>query len=224
MAVTITPTSNPAGVGSAASVTVYTSATLGAESVDRLIAILIGKEVATIVPSAVSLGGQTAELADGTTFGNMGAWIYLKSFPTGSNADVSITWTGTISAAANHIALYALTGAAAPPASGNDTSTDMDTTSPLTSGNVTVSTDGGMLALAVGATDTVAKTWAGITEGLDVDAGDFRFTTAITVTAATASRTCTGGTNGEDGVMAWVNFANSVIPNLNMPPYTPPGK
>jgi hypothetical protein len=82
----------------------------------------------------------------------------------------------------------------------------MDATDPLTTGSTTIPANGGMIAVAACATDTVAKAWANLTEDIDEDAGDFRFTTAFSTTSGTATRTCTGTTNGEDGSLAWVIF------------------
>lgn len=221
MAVAIAQTANPAGVADTANVTTYSGASIGTASQDRIVVVLIGKEVATVTVSSVTIGGVPAALANGTTFGSMGAWIYYRSYPDGTTADIAVTWSGAITAVQNHIAVYAVTDGAAPPTSGVNTSTDMDATAPLTTGSTTIATGGGMIAVAVGATDTVAKTWANLTETIDDDAGDFRFTVATSTTAGTAARTCTGGTNNEDGALAWVSFVDSELPNLVMPACRP---
>jgi hypothetical protein len=227
VAVDITQTANPAGVTAVSSVTTYSAASTGTAAPDRTIVVLIGKEVATVTASSATIndgsGVKSMTSIGGTTFGNMGAWIYRAFCPTGTSADIAITWSGAITNVQNHIAVYAITDAVTPPSfNGTNTSTDMDATAPLTTGSTTIATGGGMIAVAVGAADAVAKTWANLTEDIDADAGDFRFTTATSITAGTATRTCTGGTNGEDGVLVWAHFINSELPpSTVMPPYRP---
>lgn len=226
MAVVITRTANPAGANSASGITTYATQAIGAASADRVVAVCIGKEHATAVVSSVTIdfgGGDVAmRLANGTTFAAMGAHIYWLGVPTGTTATFKVTWSAAVLAAENNIAIYTVTDGAAPPlSSGSDTSTDMDATDPLTTGSITIPTNGGVLAVAAGATDGTAKTWANITEDLDIDAGGFRMTTAFRTTGGTVTGTCTGGTNGEDGALAWAIFAQASLPELNMAPLVP---
>lgn len=225
MAVAITQTANPAGVNHSANVTTYTAAAIGTASVDRIVVVAIGKEVATVVVNSVTIAGVAATLIAGNTFGSMGAWLYFAPVPTGTTGDVVVTWSGAITNIQNHIAVYAVTDGAGPPASGSNTSTDMDSTVPLTTGSTTIPTNGGMLAVAACAADGITKTWAQLTIDVNSDAGDFQFTTAVSTTAGTQTRTCTGSTNGEDGVLAWAIFSQTVLPPnslLAMPTMTPP--
>lgn len=227
MAVGITRTADPAGVAHSSNVTTYSTQSIGAASVDRVVALVVTKEVATVVLNSVTCnsgGGAVAmRLADGNTFGSMGAWLYWLNVPSGTTADFALTWSGAILAAENHIFVYAITDAAFPPKStGNNTSTDMDVTAPLTTGSITIPANGGFLAGASGATDAAAgnKTWANATEDRDVDAGGFQATSAIRTTSGTVTVTCTGGTNGEDGVMAWfiLEQATMTADLVNQPP------
>ncbi len=221
MAVAITRTADPVGVTADGSNNAnYSAASIGTASDDRVVWLLIGKEVATLTPGAVTIDGSAMALVNGNTFGSMGAWIYRRNWPTGTTANFVVPWGGAITNVQNHVAVYITTDAKAPEKSnGNNTSTDMDATAPLTTGSVTIPTGGGMLAVAVGATDAVGKTWANITEDLDEDAGNFQFGTASTLTPGTVTVTCTGGTNLEDGAMAWAIFEQSSSPlNLSMPP------
>lgn len=230
MAVAISRTADPAGIAHTANVTTYAGAAIGTASADRVVLVLVGKEVATTVLSSMTCdsgGGAVAmRLASGNTFGSMGAWIYWLGVPTGTTASFALTWSGAILAAENHIAVYITTDAAFPPqVSGNNTSTDMDVTAPLTTGSISIPTNGGFLAIAAGGTDAVAKTWANATEDLDEDAGGFQYTTASRVTALTTTAvTCTGGTNGEDGVLAYVILeqAKMLTDILVMPPLARP--
>lgn len=207
MAVSITRTADPAGVNSAANVATYSAAAIGVAAADRVVAVVVTKEVATVVPLGVTIGGVQAAAVPGTTFASMGAWIFHTLIPAGTTADILVTWSGAVLAAENHISVYRVIGADTGIASsGTHTSTDMDVTVPLTLA-IVVPTDGGALAVACGSTaSTAAKAWANITEDLEVSTGNYCHTTAIRTTAGSVSITCTGGANGEDGALACVVF------------------
>jgi hypothetical protein len=236
VAVAITQTANPVSVASASSITTYSTLSVGSAAPGRLVVVCIGKEVTTVTVSSATItdnvGTRSMVSIAGTTFGNMGAWMYRAPVSwTATTVDIAITWSGAVTAPQNHITVYVITDAQAPQTSGStNTSTDMDATAPLTTGSTTIATNGGMLACASCANDTVAKTWANLTEDLDEDfdggagagSGTFRWTTATSITPGTATRTCTGTTNGEDGVLVWAIFAASADPfGLNMPPPLP---
>jgi hypothetical protein len=222
MAVSITQTANPAGVAASSNIATYSSVSIGAEAADRIIAVLVGTELASSTPSACTIdygSGDTAmNAAVGGNFGAMYTQIFYLLVPTGTTATIKVTYSSTNPAnTANHIAVYRVIGATPTlSASGSDGSTDMDATDPLTTGSTTIPTDGAFLAVAVGATDTAGKTWSNATEDLDIDAGAFRFTTAMHTTAGTATRTCTGSTNGEDGALSYVIFAPNVSPTVSL--------
>lgn len=212
MAVAITRTADPAGAASSGGVTTYSNLALTGSGTGRVVFVTVGAEVASDPQSATINFGDGAVAMSSTTlasFGSMRARIfYAVAHATAPTATVAITWSAAVTGVQNHISVYVASDASGTlNTSGTNTSTDMDSTAPLTTGSSTIPASGGMLAVAVGATDTVAKTWANLTEDLDADAGDFRYTTASSTTAGTATRTCTGGTNGEDGAMAWVIIA-----------------
>lgn len=233
MAVAITNTANPAGVSHTANVTTYSGVSTGAAVPGRITVVAIGKEVATVAPTGVTLndgsGATAMTLIAGNTFGNMGAWLYYlpMEWRTPTTADIAVTWSGAITNTQNHIAVYTVTDAIFPAtSSGTDTSTDMDATDPLTTGSTTIPAGGGMLALASTATNTTTKTWTNLTIDLNTDTSAFKFTTGTSTTAGTATRTCQGSTNGEDGVLAWVTFSPSAIAGLPpvQPTMRPPGQ
>jgi len=221
VAVGITQTANPAGVGTSGNVATYSGVSVGTASADRVIAVLIGIEEAVTI-SGVTIGGVAMQLASQSYFTEMGAGIFWAPFPTGTTADVAVTLSGPADSSQNHIAVYALTDAAFPPQTvGSDSSSDMDTTDPLTTGSVTIPTNGGFIAIAAGARAPDAKTWANATGDIDASVGEHRFTTATRTTAGTVTITCTGGFNGEDGVLAFMIVSSQQMPTVVMSPLMP---
>lgn len=223
-------TAGPTGVASDGSNnSTYTGLSTGAAAKGKLVVLFIGKEVATVVLNSITIddgsgsGVRSMTLIGGTTFGNVGAWMYRASVDDASStATFVLNWSGAVSATNSQIAVYALSDAAAPQSySGTNTSTDMDATVPLTTGSTVIATGGGMLAGAMCADGSVGKTWANLTEDIDVNTTGSRFTTALSITAGTATRTCTGTTNGEDGVLVYAHFTDSSEPELNMMRYRP---
>ncbi len=220
----ITQTANPAGVSASSNIASYSGVSIGTAASNRIIVVLVATELAASTPSGCTIdygGGDTAMTAG--TGGNLGA-VYAKTYrllvPTGTTATIKVTYSATNpTSVQNHIAVYSVLDANYTSA-GGDGSTDMDATDPLTTGAITIATGGVFVAVAAGAADTAAKTWANATEDLDVDAGGFRFTTATRATALTATAvTCTGGTNGEDGALSYLIFADNTSPTvaLNTP-------
>lgn len=216
MAVSITQTANPAGVAASSNVATYSSQSIGTEADDRIILVCVGTELTGSTPSSCTIdfgSGDTAMTS--ATLGTLGALrtqIFRLHVPTGTTATIKVTYSSTNpNTAQNHIAIYSVTGANVVSV-GADTSADMDASDPLTTGSTTIPTGGGMLALVASLVDTDAKTWSNLTEDIDEDAGNFRFSTATSTTAGTATRTCTGGTNGEDGVMSWIIFSDNTLP------------
>lgn len=219
----ITQTANPAGVSASSNVATYTGASIGAAAPDRIIAVVVGSELAStpIASCTIDYGSGDTAMNAGTQ-GNQGA-VYARTFylavPTGTTATIKVTFTtNSPTSTQNHIAVYRILDAVYS-STGADQSTDMDATDPLTTGSTTIGTGGVMLAVAAGATDTAGKTWANLGEDIDADAGALRFTTAFSTTAGTATRTCTGTTNGEDGALSWLIFADNSSPTtaLNSP-------
>ncbi|HRN86081.1 MAG TPA: hypothetical protein PK863_02015 [Candidatus Dojkabacteria bacterium] len=219
MAVVITQTANPAGVNTSSNVATYSSVAIGAAAANRIVVVLVGSELASASINSVTLGGNAMSAGTQGNFGAVYARAFYLAYPTGTTADIVVTYGAGATSTQNHIAVYSVTGGVYS-ATGADQSSDMDTTDRLTTGAITIASGGGFIAIAAGATDTAAKTWANATEDLDVDAGGFRFTTATRTTALTATAvTCTGGTNGEDGALSYLLFTANVSPTvaLNSP-------
>jgi len=217
MAVAISQTANPAGVAASSNVATYSGVSIGAAAEDRIIVVHVTSELATSGPSSVTIdygdGRGALAMTPGSAgnFGNIFTRSYRRVVPTGTTADIVVTYNANPGSTENHISVYRVVGANPVPTAGGNSSTDMDATAPLTTGSITIATNGGFLAVAAGATDTVAKTWADATEDIDDDVGVFRHTTATRTTSGTVTITCTGGTNGEDGGMSWLIFTPGTL-------------
>lgn len=221
MAVAISQTANPAGVSASSNVATYNDVSIGTVAADRTVVVAVGTELASSTPSACTIdygkGAIAMTAATGGNFGAVYSQLFYLAVPTGASAVIKVTYSSTNpSNVENHIAVYKVTGAKVS-SSGSDGSTDMDATDPLTTGSITIPTDGGFIAIAAGATDTTGKTWANATEDIDADVGGFRFTTATRITALTTTAvTCTGGTNGEDGALSYIIFASNSSPTVSL--------
>lgn len=214
MAVLITQTANPSGVSSSSNVATYSGVSIGAAATNRIVVVLVASELASASINSVTLGGSSMTAGTEGNFGAVYARAFYLLYPTGTTADIVVTYGANASNTQNHIAVYSVTGAAYS-ATGADQSSDMDATDRLTTGAITIASGGGFIAIAAGATDGTAKTWAEATEDLDVDAGGFRFTTATRTTALTTTAvTCTGGTNGEDGALSYLLFTANTSPTV----------
>lgn len=222
MSVSFTQTANPAGVNSSGNVATYTNVAIGDAHPDRIVVVCVGTELASASINSCTLGGSAMNAGTQGNQGDEYARTFYRAYPTGTTATIEVTFGANASSTQNHIAVYNVSDGAYS-ATGADQSTDMDATDPLTTGSTTIASDGGMIAVAAGAADGTAKTWANITEDIDADAGAFRFTTATSTTAGTATRTCTGGTNGEDGALSYLIFTNltpssSISPSSSVSP------
>jgi hypothetical protein len=157
------------------------------------------------------------------TQANQGA-VYARVFyakaPTGTTADFVVTFGANPSDTQNHVSVYRVVGARFTLTAGGNNSTDMDATTPLTTGSITIPSNGGFIAVAAGANNNDAKTWANATEDLDANVTGFRHTTATRTTSGTVTITCTGGINGEDGAMSWVILTPGTFINPLSSSYT----
>ncbi len=215
MATVITQTANPAGVSASATVATYTGVSIGTAAPNRIIVVVVGTELAAANPSAATIDGNAMTAGTGGDQGAVQTNLFYLAYPTGTTADIAVTFSAVSpTSTQNHIAVYSVVGGTYS-SKGGTQSTDMDSTVPLTTGSITIPTGGGFIAIAAKAADTVRAAWANATEDLDVDAGGFGFTTATRTTALTTTAvTCTGTTNGEDGAMSWLIFADNTSPTV----------
>lgn len=225
MAVAISRTADPVGVSASSNIATYSGASIGVAVENRIVVLVVTSELASASPNGATIDYGTGAIAmtaiTGTgNFGAVYARIFYASAPTGTTADFAVTFGANPTSTQNHVSVYRVVGAKlAPASSGVNGSTDMDATAPLTTGAVTIATNGGFIAVAAGGTDTVAKTWANATADLDIDAGAFRHTTATRTTAGTVTITCTGATDGEDGALAYIIFTPGTFVQANAGSY-----
>lgn len=220
MATVITQVANPAGVSASATVATYTGVSIGTAAPNRTIVVVVGTELAAANPSAATIDGNAMTAGTGGDQGAVQTNLFYLPYPTGTTADIAVTFSAVSpTSTQNHIAVYSVVGGTYS-SKGGAQSTDMDSTAPLTTGSITIPTDGGFIAVAAKATDTVRAAWANASEDIDADVGAFGFTTATRTTALTTTAvTCTGTTNGEDGAISWIIFGANTSPTtaLNSP-------
>jgi hypothetical protein len=141
--------------------------------------------------------------------------VYANTFyllvPTGTTAEFKVTFGATSpTATQNHVAIYRVVGSTVSNIVASGTSdTDAD---PISTTAVTVQARGGMLAICAAAGDTTARTWTGLNEDIDDDAGAFRFTTGFINSSAGGSITATvSGANAEDASLSYLVFTSASV-------------
>lgn len=213
MAVTITQTADPAGATVSSDVATYNTTAIGTAAADRVVVVIVHVERAARATVTIDSGGGAVAMTERTSLAQAsltGCYIFTRSVPTGTTANIVVTFTGgsSVTNDRHRINVYSVTGSDGSTFTvAEDTSLDMDSTDPLSSGSVTIPSNGALLAAACGGTDTDAKTWANATEDLDGDAGLLRYTTATRTTSGSVTVTCTGTSNGEDGHLAVIIFS-----------------
>jgi hypothetical protein len=218
MAVAISQTANPVSAGTGTTVS-YATQSIGAEAADRVVVLCVTTELTAgaISSATIDFGGGAVAMSSSTNgaVGAVGARVFWLLAPTGTTATFAITFAASQTANTQHITVYAATGAnATASSSGGLGDTDAD---PISSGAITIPTDGGCIAVAAMATAGV-RTWGGITEDVDAGAGavaQYQHTTAFSTTAGTPTITVSGA-NGEDGALAWVVIGppQSAVPGM----------
>lgn len=217
MPVAITQTANPAGAGTGTTITY--NASIGAAVPGRVTAVGVGTELtAGAISSATIDYGAGAIAMNASTNGvqgAVGARMFWLPTPDGTTADIAITFGASQGDTTQHIAVYSVTDAQGVALSSSGVGdTDAD---PISSGAITIPTGGGCIAICAMAAEAL-RTWTGITEDIDADAGTFQFTTGISTTGGTPTITVSG-VNAEDGALAWVIFSPQLIPEVNRQPY-----
>lgn len=220
MAVAITQTANPASAGTGTVIT-YSGLSIGTAAPDRVVALAVGTELTAGAISSATIdygaGALPMDASSNGIQGAVGARMFWLHAPSGTTATFAITFGASQTANTQKVAVYSVPDAT-PLSSGSVGDTDAD---PISSGALTIPTGGGCVAVCAMAAAGV-RTWAGITEDIDETSGAFQFTTGISTTGGTPTITVSGA-NNEDGALAWVIFADSVLPpGAIMPPYRAP--
>jgi hypothetical protein len=208
---------NPGGAiaGQAASgnVATYSSVDIGEAAADRIVAICVGTELTNSGPTACTIdfgGGDVAMVAGSLgTQGAVNARIFYLRVPTGTTATIKVTFGATNPTADEaRIGALRIVGADVRLVSeGQVADTDAD---PITTAAITVPTNGGKL-VSYAAAATTARTWTGVTEDLDVNATNFRFSTGFLNGSGSITTTVSGG-NNEDAALSYIVLMESPTP------------
>jgi hypothetical protein len=206
MAVAITRTADPASAGTGTTIT-YSGVSIGTADSTRVVVVGVTTELTSGVISSATIdygsGAVAMTASDNGVQGAVGARMFWLPVPTGTTADIAITFGASQSSTTHHITVYrAVDADGTASSSGGIGDTDAD---PISSGAITIPTDGGCIAVCAMATDTTARTWTGITEdaAVEADIGTYRHSAGTSTTAGTPTITVSGG-NNEDGALAWL--------------------
>jgi hypothetical protein len=208
--VVISQTADPAGAATVAQVATYSTQSIGSADANRIVVLLVTAENSLAeTPDSATIdygGGDTAMTAGAiASESDVHSRAFWLPVPTGTTATFKITYGGSpLSLNQNHASVYRVTGATYPTSSGADTTTNFNT-DPLSTGSITIPENGGFIAVACHTQDFVAMTWTNATEDLDLDAGNYRHSTAISTTAGEATISCTSGAT-TDAAMSWLIF------------------
>jgi hypothetical protein len=209
MAVAISRTANPAGAGTGTTIT-YSTQAIGAAANNRIVAVMVGVEVASASPNSATINYGTGALPmRGTTIGTTGSMftrIFYLDAPTGTTADIAITFGASVAATTHHISVYRITDGIAV-AQGGVGDTDAD---PISSTAFQIPNGGGAIGVCADADAATARTWTGLTEDLDETTTAFRYSTGTSTTAGSTTITVSGG-NNEDGALSWLAFMPSYV-------------
>lgn len=207
--VVIERTASTNSFSASASLATFTGVSIGPAAADRIVVVCVSAEESNATPLTCTIDYGTGDISMSSTslsqVGSVRSRISYLAVPTGITATIKVDVSDSLATSTLRIAVYTVT-AGAYLSGGTDTSLNMTSASPLTTGSVTIPEGGGFIASVTGASDTDAKTWANATEDLDLDGGTYRHTTATRTTAGTVTVTCTGTDIGEDGALAWVIF------------------
>lgn len=223
MAVAITQTaqlttSDSSGLSGSDFVVTYNNRSIGTAASDRVVILNATSENGgmTGLTAEIDIGGGFVSMnavAAAVSFGSLFIRQFYYEVPSGTTASFRITHIGSglSSDTSTGGSVYAVTGGAIQ-SSGSDSSTDMDSSDPLTTGSITIPSDGALLAAVAGAGNTAGRyTWSNASEDVDYDEGNYAHSVALRTTAGTVTVTCTGDTTGEDGVLSFIIFEATAV-------------
>jgi len=150
------------------------SRSIGAEAPERIVVGLVGWYGSFDEPlTSVTIGGVAATVIQESTGGGVQPWaaLFYLEVPTGTSATVALNFAGSVDS--GQLQLYAVYEADGLLDSGTAETGGDDISLALN-----VGAGGGVLAVFSSEQDSVAVTWSGISEVVDVDAGNIRYSSA----------------------------------------------
>jgi hypothetical protein len=206
----ITRTADPSGVSSSSNVATYSGVSIGAADEWRIIVVTVTAELASASPNSATINsGGGAETMSATTIANetdVYSRIFYHRVPSGTTADIAVTFGAGVSSTENHITVYRVTGVKITPAfSGANSSTATNST-PVTTGSITIKDGGGVIAVMGCNFDLFSITWTNATKDVDIDAGGQRHSTATHTTSGTVTITASSPGSSSDGALSWIGF------------------
>lgn len=178
----------------------FTSASFGSSDPNRIIAIMTAaREVTSAVPTAMTIGGNTATLVSGTQIssGVAAAAIWYASVPASTSGDVVVSWSGSL--ARSMMYGYSIITANTTPADGQS----IQNAASSASVNLTVPTGGAGIALFFDQVASLPTFSAGATQD-SMDSIAATNTAECGHTTATGVVTITANTTGSVGVRTLV--------------------
>ena len=210
--VDITLTANPVGVSHVNSIVTYSSQSIGEAASDRIVVLCVLADKSGASPESATIdygsGAMSMNSTAVATISGVYARIFYLAAPTGTTATFAITFTAASnpSNSQNKVVIYRVTGASTTPAAtGTDTSSNMGT-DPLTTGSLTITTNGGFIGAAASQTQGQTMTWTNATEDVDASGGNFQYSTASREGGGSVTITCQSSNTNEDGSLAFIVF------------------
>jgi hypothetical protein len=190
-AVTVNPTGNASVTANTSNPITFSAVASGTAAANRLSVVAInGRRRATL--NTVTINGVSAAKAVGVLLGgsgNMISEIWYAENPSGTTADVVLTFSAATSGAWE-VALFEVNGATTIPTDTDSASSG--TASSLSISALTIPANGVAIIASGNAGDTVAITWTNATEYTDTNITEIRASSAYTSTSGTPTITCDG--------------------------------
>lgn len=199
--VTAVTRSFAAATGNGSDLTTYTftAHAIGAAASNRKVVVAAtGRMGSGIQVSSLTVGGVSATSAVSSGSGTSHSSIWVVDFPTGTTADIVVTFSG--GAARCAVAVWAMYGAG----SSTPTATATDTTSPFSQSLTTPV--GGVAFGVITSSDPAGITWANLTEDVDANYPDASQLYSAGSKESVAGDTSTITASPTDGAMCLAAF------------------
>lgn len=193
-AAAITPTANTtSAVGTTSNPVTFSTLASGTAAADRISAVALNNGELRGTPTGVTINGVTAsQVVVGTNGGSYRSTIWACSNPTGTTADVVVTF-GSASAETVSCSLFSITGA-------NSTPHDTDSAggtglNSISISGLTIPAGGVAVFAGLCGDQNSGIAWTNATEYQDANCTTFRTSSAYSSTAGTPTFTADGGNN-----------------------------